>query len=68
MELVTTPREWPHMLLTSAILFGAILGAYGFWQKGLILYLLLLLNVQYSFLQQICPATGVQYTLFPVSN
>lgn len=59
---------WPHVLLTAVILSGAIFGAYGFWQKGFILYLLLLLNVQYSFLKHICPATGVRYTLIPVAN
>ncbi len=59
---------WPHVLLTAVILTGAFFGAYGFWQKGFILYLLLLLNVQYSFLKHICPATGVQYALVPVSN
>ena len=59
---------WPHILLTSVILCGAIFGAYGFWQKGFILYLLLLLNVQYSFLKHICPATGVRYALVPVSS
>lgn len=59
---------WPHILLTAVILSGAIFGAYGFWQKGFILYLLLLLNVQYSFLKHICPATGVRYALVPVAN
>ena len=59
---------WPHVLLTAVILSGAIFGAYGFWQKGFILYLLLLLNVQYSFLKHICPATGVRYALVSVSS
>lgn len=59
---------WPHILLTAVILSGAICGAYGFWQKGFILYLLLLLNVQHSFLKEICPATGVQYALNRVAN
>ena len=59
---------WPHVMLTAVILSGAIFEAYGFWQKGFILYLLLLLNVQHSFLKHICPATGVQYALIPVAN
>jgi hypothetical protein len=59
---------WPHLLVTAAIVCGAVCGAYGFWQKGFILYTLLLINVQYSFLKTISPAVGVQYTLHPVSN
>lgn len=59
---------WPHILLTAVILCGAVFGVYGFWQKGFILYTLLLINVQYSFLKHISPAIGVQYTLYPVSG
>ena len=36
---------WPHLILTTVILWGAAFDSYGLWQKGFILYLVLLINV-----------------------
>src|SRR5262249_43692824 len=42
--------RWPHLAVMSILIAGAALGTYGFWQKLLILYVVLLINVQYSHL------------------
>lgn len=55
---------WPHLLLTTVIVWGAAFDSYGLWQKGFILYLVLLINVQFSFLRRIPENRGVQYTLY----
>src|SRR5439155_6039109 len=59
---------WPHLVLTAVILLGAGFGAYGFWQKSLILDTLVLMKVQYSFLNRIAPEIGVRYTVMPGSG
>ena len=55
---------WLHIPLTAIILFGAAFYSYGFWQKAFILYLVLLINVQYSFLRGIPLKRGIRYTLY----
>ena len=54
---------WPHLAVIATILFGAAFFNYVFWLKTLTVYLVLLMNVQFSFLRGISPQTGVQYTL-----
>ena len=56
---------WLHILLMAVIFLGAGFRSPGFWQKTFIVYVVSLINVQFSCLNRISPEIGVEYTLVP---